>query len=128
MHELKSSGKFVDYGTKRPLRIHDTTTLLQIALWFLETCRRPVEAAVDLVLELNLSPVDFANLTRLKYLFKGLLEVGLDIPDLLNPDRHPDHVVCNPDIDPILRAEVFVRGRSWVEDEGFRITKTVKTD
>lgn len=88
----------------------------------------PVEAADDLVLELNLSPLDFANLPTLKDLFKGLLEIGLDIPDLLNPHRQPDHVLCNPDLDPILRAEVFVRGRSWVEDEGFRITETVRID
>lgn len=79
-------------------------------------------------MEFDLFPVDFLNLTRQKYLFEGLLEVGLDIPDVLNPNRQPNHIICNPDLGPILSAEVFVRGRSWVEDEGLRITETVKAN
>lgn len=89
-------------------------------------CRRPVEAAVDLVLELDLFPVGFANLTRLEYLFKGLLEVGFDIPDLLNPNRQPDHVRCDPNFGPILLVKVFVRGRSWVKDKGLRVTEAIE--
>ena len=61
-------------------------------------------------------------------MFKGLLEVGLDILDVLNPNRQPDHVICNPNLGPILGVEVFVRGRSWVEDEGLCITETIKVD
>lgn len=75
---------------------------------------------------MNLFLVNFPDLTRHKYLFKGLLEVGLDILDMLNPNRQPDHVICDPNLSPIFGAEVFVRGRSWVKDEGFRITETMK--
>ena len=88
-------------------------------------CRRSVKAAVDLVLELDLFLVDFPTLTRHRYLFKSLFEVRLDIPDVLNPNRKPDHVICD-NLTPIFDAEVFVRGRSWVKDEGLRVTETVK--
>jgi hypothetical protein len=70
--------------------------------------------------------VNFASRTRLDYMFKSLLEVGLDIPDLLNTDRQPIQVICNPALCPVLRAEVFVHSRSWVEDERFCIPKTIK--
>ena len=78
-------------------------------------------------MELNLSVLDLTKFTRLKYLLKGLREIGLDIADMLNPDRQPDHIIRNSDLGAILRANVFVRGRSWVKDEGFRVTETVET-
>ena len=89
-------------------------------------CRRPVEAAVDLVLELDLRPVNFAGLAGLEYVFKGLREVGLDIPDLLDPNRQPDHVRCDANFSPVLRVEVFVRGGSGVEDEGLGVAEAVQ--